>query len=91
MTTREKIGALVAEVRTMPLAEMSGASRDIAELLLIVQGFGFDPLGMLLPASDAEADELVDQLITLALQVRGDDLAPYDFDRHVRDSTATDA
>jgi len=90
VTTREKIEALVAHLRTMRIEDADPSSRDIVELFQICEGLGFDPLGMLLPARDADADMQVDALITLLLEVRGDDLPAYDFARHVRDATATD-
>ena len=90
MTTREKIQKLIDEMRELDLREVDGTARGLVELYYMAQGFGLDPLSYILPTSDADADQLVDGLITLALQVRGDDLAPYDFDRHVRDATATD-
>jgi hypothetical protein len=90
-TTREKISALVDEVRLMDPAEADPQTRGLIEVSQIAAGFGLDLLGMILPQSDAEADTQVDSLITLLFQVRGDDLPPYDFDRHVRDATATDS
>jgi hypothetical protein len=90
MTTREKIAALVTETRKIPLAEADPSTRGLVEMFQILTGLGFDPLAHLLPASDADADQQVDALITLLLEVRGDDLPPYDFERHVREATATD-
>lgn len=90
MTTREKIEALVAHLRTMPIGDADDSTRDIVEVFQILEGLGVDPLGMLLPAADADADTQVDALIALLLQVRGDDLPPFDFGRHVVDATATD-
>lgn len=89
MTTREKIEAMVAEVRAMPLDECDDGTRGLVEMLQIMQGLGFDPLAMLLPQSDAEADMQVDALITLLFQVRGDDLPEYDYARHIAEATAT--
>jgi hypothetical protein len=90
VTTLEKIRALIDEVRTMSPAEADESTRGLIEMAQIMAGLGFDPLTMLLPQSDAEADQQVDALITLLFQVRGDDLPVYDFDRHVRDATAAD-
>jgi hypothetical protein len=55
-----------------------------------MRGLGFDPLTHLLPQSEAEADQQVDSLIALLYQVRGDDLPPFDLERHMDDATATD-
>ncbi len=78
MTTREKILALVEALRTTPAEEMSGEGRELVELAQIMAGLGFDPLQHLVPESDADADVLVDKVIALLLQVRGDDLPPFD-------------
>lgn len=90
MTTRAKITALVTELRSMDLGECDESTRGLVEICQIATGLGFDPLAMLLPTSDAEADQQVDSLITLLLEVRGDDLPPYDFARHISEATATD-
>lgn len=89
-TTLEKIQMLIAEVRTMDTRDADPQTRGLVEVAQIMAGLGFDPLAMLLPTSPAEADQQVDALLTLLFQVRGDDLAPYDYDRHVADATATD-
>jgi hypothetical protein len=90
VTTREKIRQVVDELAAMKPADADASNRDLVEMLLILRGFGFDPLEALLPSTDADADLQVDALITLLLQVRGDDLPPYDFERAVREATATD-
>jgi hypothetical protein len=90
VTTLEKIRAMVDEVRRMDPREAGGSTATLVEMTQIMAGLGYDPLAMLLPQSEAEADEMVDQLLALLLQVRGDDLAPFDLERHVRDATATD-
>lgn len=81
-TTREKVAALVDHLRTMPPSAMSPEGRQLAEGYQIVAGLGFDPLPLLLPDSDAEADVLVDNLIGLLLEIRGDDLPPFDVSRY---------
>lgn len=90
MTTREKITALVDEVRKMSLSDCDESTRGLVEFAQIAAGFGFDPLTLLLPQSDAEADQQVDALIALLFQVRGDDLPTFDLERHIRESTAID-
>ncbi len=79
MTTREKIQALIAALRETP-AEDAQEGRHLVELVQIMAGLGFDPLAYLLPDTDAEADMLVDKVIALLLQLRGDDLPPFDPD-----------
>jgi hypothetical protein len=91
LNTLEKIQALVDEVRQMKPDEASDSSRGLVELAQLSAAFGFDPLAMLLPDSPAEADLLVDQLIAVLFQVRGDDLPPFDLDRHILDAEATGA
>jgi len=90
VTTREKIAALVAEVRTMRPREADEKTRGLIEMVQIMAGLGFDPLTMLLPDTDADADYMVDALITMLFEVRGDDLPAYDYERAVRDATAVD-
>lgn len=88
MTTREKIGQLVRELETMRLGDVDEGARGLMELYYMAKGFGFDVIDLLVPKTDADADHLVDALITLCLEVRGDDLPRFDLERHVRDSTA---
>lgn len=91
MTTREKIEALSAELRQMSLADCDESTRGLIEMFQIIQGLGYDPLAHFLPQSDAEADLQVDALIALLFQIRGDDLPPFDLQRHMVDATAADA
>jgi hypothetical protein len=91
VNTLEKIAALVDEVRTMPPDEASESSRGLIEMAQILAAFGIDPLAYLLPSSPAEADQMVDNLIAILLQVRGDDLPPFDLNRHTLDAEATGA
>ncbi|HEY2936758.1 MAG TPA: hypothetical protein VGJ25_09160 [Gaiellaceae bacterium] len=88
MTTLEKIRALVDAIAAMPPGDADESTRNLIEIAQIMRGLGFDPVTALLPQSEAEADQQVDALITLLLQVRGDDLPAYDFERHVREATA---
>jgi hypothetical protein len=88
VTTLEKIRRLVDEMRTVRPGEVDPSMSGLVEMLQILTGLGFDPLSYLLPETEADADQLVDGLITLALEVRGDDLPAYDLERHVRDATA---
>ena len=82
MTTRQKVDALIAAVRETPKADHMGELDELVELLNIATGlFGRDPLELLLPKSDAEMDVFVDKTIALLLQIRGDDLPPFDLAR----------
>jgi hypothetical protein len=81
-STLEKITELVRELEATPPAELGAEGRDLAEALQILAGLGIDPLGMLLPKSEPEADVLVDNLIVLLLSIRGDDLPPFDPGRY---------
>lgn len=93
MNTLEKMNALITHLETMPVDDASPQQRDMVETLQIMEGLSGGRLGprMLLPQTEVEADQQVDDLITLLLQLRGDDLPPYDFDRHVTDATAMEA
>jgi hypothetical protein len=81
-TTLEKMRALAAHLATIPRDQLAPEAFDLAELLQIVRGFGFDPVGLLMPKSEAEADVLIDKLLALAFYLRGDDLPPFDPDRY---------
>lgn len=79
LTTRQKVDMLITAVRETPKEEHSGELGELVELLNISTGIlGRDPLEMLLPKSDAELDMFVDKTIALLLEVRGDDLPPFD-------------
>lgn len=86
MTTREKIRQLTEELSVMDRTDFSGPSAQLAEMYMIVKGFGFDPIEAMIPQSDAEADQLVDQLLALLFHIRGDDLPPFDLHRHMLDA-----
>lgn len=91
MNTLEKIRALVAEVQTMKPDDAADNARGLIELANLAAAFNFDIFDMLLPQTEAEADQLVDSLIALLFHVRGDDLPVFDLDRHVLDAEATGA
>lgn len=82
MTTRDKVLALVDAVKQTTLEELAPETRQLAEVLQIASGFGIDPLSWMVPDTDAEADILVDKLIAILLEIRGDDLPPFDPDRY---------
>jgi hypothetical protein len=90
MNTLEKIRALVDEFTKTEPGELDSSTRNIVELVNLGRGLGLDPLDYLMPQSEAEADQQVDNLIALLFQVRGDDLPPFDLERHMLEATATD-
>lgn len=81
-TTRGNVIALIDAVAAMPPAEAAPDTRNFVELVQIGQGMGVDLVAMLVPESDAECDVMVDKLIALLLEVRGDDLPPFDVTRY---------
>lgn len=81
-TTWEKLNAVVDELRKTPPGEMAPEGRDLAELVQIAEGLGVDVFSMLLPRSPAEADVMVDKLLSLLFAIRGDDLPPFDPERY---------
>lgn len=89
-TTLAKLQELIVELESTPPGEVIGRQRDVMELLQIARGFGLDPVSFLIPETEAEADGMVDGLIVLLFHLRGDDLPPFDLERHIRDATATD-
>lgn len=89
MTTREKLIALVEELKTSEI-EPGGSHADIIELFQIIEGLGFHLERFLIPTDDSDADAQIDSLIALLLHLRGDDLPPFDLTRHVTDATATE-
>lgn len=85
MTTHEKIRALADRFSTVNLAELAPDLGWIAEGIRIMRGLGIapaDPLSFILPTDPAETDVLVDKLIALLLELRGDDLPPFDPSRY---------
>lgn len=82
MTTREKIIAIVEELKRTPPSEAAEAG-DLVEMFQIMQGLGGpNPFDLMVPESDAEADIAIDKFICLLFQLRGDDLPPFDPDRY---------
>lgn len=82
MTTRGKLLALAEHLRTLPTDHASPESRGLVEMVQIAEGFGLEVWEYVIPESDAEADLAVDQLIALLLNLRGDDLPPFDLERY---------
>ena len=86
MTTREKILALVDQLKQTPIDDGAGEGRDLIELVQIAEGFGIDLFGQLVPQTNAEADVMIDKLLALGFQLRGDDLAPFDLEHVAREA-----
>lgn len=85
MTTHEKVRALVEHVQTLDARTVAPEFADVIQGAQILRGLGIkipSPLEFLLPADPAEADLLVDKLIGLLLELRGDDLPPFDPDQY---------
>lgn len=81
MTTSEKIARLVAHVQTLDVRELAPEFAGLVEGAQILRGIGIkvpNPLEFLLPADAAEADVLIDKLLALLFELRGDDLPPFD-------------
>ena len=77
-TTKEKMGALGAELRETAIEDTSPETRPLVELVQIGAGFGIDVFSWLVPGDDSECDVFIDQLIALLFRVRGDDLPTFD-------------
>jgi hypothetical protein len=52
------------------------------EMSQLAEGMGVDVWGAIMPDTPAEADVMVDGLLCLLLQLRGDDLPPFDPSRY---------
>lgn len=82
MTTLEKINALVEELLATPREQLSPDGVQFVDMISIARGLGVDPLALLIPQSEAEADVFVDKTIALLFSIRGDDLPPFTFDHY---------
>lgn len=82
MTTAEKITAALAAFQTMPVTDLPPEVREVMDSVAILRGFGFDPLSLLVPADPADADVAIDKAIAFLLELRGDDLPPFDSSRY---------
>lgn len=85
MTTHEKVSALAGHLASADLAKLAPELGGLSEGMVILRGLGINlpsPLDFILPADPAEADVLIDKLIALLLELRGDDLPPFDPTRY---------
>lgn len=85
MTTQEKVRALASRLGAVDLAELAPDLAWVVEGIAILRGLGIgpaDPIDFLLPSDPAETDILVDKLIALLFELRGDDLPPFDPTRY---------
>jgi len=81
VTTQEKVRALVDSLTAADIGELAPDLRWVFEGVNILRGLGVvpsNPIDFLLPDDPAEADVLVDKLIALLFELRGDDLPPFD-------------
>jgi hypothetical protein len=90
VTTLEKMTALATHISRI---EPSGLAPEIRELVTnfqILRGLADiagihlpgNPLELILPADPEEADQTLDKLVCLLLELRGDDLPPFDPGRY---------
>jgi hypothetical protein len=91
MTTLQKLKALVDAFAMMDPSDAEESTRPMVEFFQMARGLGIDPFKFLKPETEAEADQQVDSLIALLFQVRGDDLPPFDLERHIRDNALEEA
>lgn len=85
MTTQEKVRALVDSLTAADIGELAPDLRWVVEGISILRGLGIvpaNPIDFLLPDDPAEADVLIDKLIALLFELRGDDLPPFDSARY---------
>jgi len=85
VTTQEKIRALADRFSGVNIGELAPDLAGIAEGVQILQGLGIVPadlLGFILPDDPAETAIVIEKLTALLLEVRGDDLPPFDPDRY---------
>ena len=78
LTTADKLDLMIEAVRTMDPAEVPPESRTLVTGLQMAAGMGFDLLAMIRPDSDEDCALMIDGCTRLLLQLRGDDLPPFD-------------
>lgn len=99
MTTREKVLAVARELATLPPDRMPDDLRHALTNLQAARGLPVlgrmipdDPIRYavetILPDDPAECDVLIDRLIGLLLELRGDDLPPFDRGRYGESAAA---
>lgn len=90
MTTLEKLSALATHVQRIDPASLAPEIRELVTNFQIVRGLADmvgirlpgNPLELILPADPSEADQTLDKLLCLLLELRGDDLPPFDPTRY---------
>jgi hypothetical protein len=85
VTTAQKIEAIRDHLMSIDPDELPEHARDFGQNLQIARGLGFDPFDLLLPDDPNELDEMIDGAVGLLLELRGDDLPPFDFRRFMPD------
>lgn len=78
MTTAEKLAAVRDALFTTNPEEMPEEVRTFVAGVQMAAGMGFDILELLVPDDPSDLDIMVDRAIALLLQLRGDDLPPFD-------------
>ncbi len=90
MTTHEKLAQLVETISNIRPDQLPDDIRELVSNFQAVRGLASlagvaipaNPLAMVLPDDPADADILVDKLIALLFEIRGDDLPPFDPNRY---------
>lgn len=86
MNTLEKMTALVEHIAAIDPSTLGPEFRELVTNFQVVRGLADiagvrlpgNPLELILPADPAEADQTIDKVIALLVELRGDDLPPFD-------------
>lgn len=90
MTTLEKMTALANHVSAIDPKTLAPEIRELVVNFQMLRGLADmagirlpgNPLELILPADPTEADQTLDKLICLLLELRGDELPPFDPTRY---------
>lgn len=82
MTTAEKILAMRDYLVTIDPEDMPEEARNFAMNLQLIQGLGFDVFDIVLPDDPEEVSVMIDKAIALLIDLRGDELPPFDVTRY---------
>jgi hypothetical protein len=88
MTTEQKVRAIVDRLRTIKPADLSPELGSLVSDFQAIRGLAdlagvripADPLSLLIPDDGTDLDLALDKVICLLLDLRGDDLPPFDRD-----------
>jgi hypothetical protein len=78
MTTARKIDLMIEAIETMDPAGAAPEARQFIAGLQMLRGMGIDLLAIIRPDDDDDCALFIDGAIRLLLQLRGDDLPPFD-------------